>query len=141
MEKRSRIPVCAGWGIYQDMKISNPRDLKFALQMFNENMTDLDLRREQMERKPILKRDSNQGQKLKDLLTCGGNSLDYYDNFVIITNRNHPEQLKHLQFLSKLKIFCVLDFDPESEVKGLCRFYRESRHANLHFCKTLYEEQ
>ncbi|XP_061079980.1 sterile alpha motif domain-containing protein 9-like [Conger conger] len=123
------------------MKIGNPRELKIALQKLNENTKVLDSRREQIERLPIPKRDSNQGEKLKDLLTCGGGSLDYYENFVIITNQSHPEQLKHLQFLSKLKIFCVLDFDPDSEVKGLCRFYRETRHANLHFPAQYQEDR
>lgn len=41
--------------------------------------------------------------------------------------------MQYLQFLSKLKLFCVLDFDPDSAVPGgLCHSYRESRVANLH---------
>lgn len=83
--------------------------------------------------KEVLKKEANQGDKLKNLLTCGGNSLDNYDRFVVVVNRSSSKQVQNLQFLSKLKLFCVLDFDPESAAKaGLCHSYRESRVANQH---------
>lgn len=83
--------------------------------------------------KDILKKEANQGDKLKNLLTCGGNSLDNYDRFVVVVNKSSPEQMQYIQFLSKLKLFCVLDFDPNSAAPGgLCHSYRESRVANLH---------
>uniref|UniRef100_A0A3Q0R9H3 Sterile alpha motif domain containing 9 n=1 Tax=Amphilophus citrinellus TaxID=61819 RepID=A0A3Q0R9H3_AMPCI len=80
-----------------------------------------------------VKKEANQGDKLKDLLSCGGNSLDNYDRFVVIVNKSCPEQVQYLQFLTKMKLFCVLDFDPNSAASGgLCHSYRESRVANLH---------
>ncbi|XP_019711388.1 sterile alpha motif domain-containing protein 9 isoform X2 [Hippocampus comes] len=79
------------------------------------------------------KRELNQGEKLKDLLTVGGNSLDSDDRFVVVVNKSSPEQIQHLHFLSKLPLFCVLDFDPNSNGPlGLCRAYKETRVANLH---------
>ncbi|XP_020515514.2 sterile alpha motif domain-containing protein 9 [Labrus bergylta] len=79
------------------------------------------------------KKEANQGDKLKNLLTCGGNSLDNYDNMIIVVNKSSPEQVQYLKFLNKLKLFCVLDFDPDSNTQvGLCHSYRESRWANLH---------
>uniref|UniRef100_A0A3Q3KF51 Pyrin domain-containing protein n=1 Tax=Monopterus albus TaxID=43700 RepID=A0A3Q3KF51_MONAL len=81
----------------------------------------------------VLKREANQGDKLKNLLTCGSNSLDNYERFVVVVNKSSPQQQQYLQFLSKLKLFCVLDFDPNSAAPGgLCHSYRESRVANLH---------
>ncbi|KAL7396588.1 hypothetical protein ABVT39_008296 [Epinephelus coioides] len=81
----------------------------------------------------VLKKEANQGDKLKNLLTCGGNSLDNYNRFVVVVNKSSPEQVQYLQFLNKLKLFCVLDFDPNSIAPGgLCHSYRESRVANLH---------
>nr|XP_057929913.1 sterile alpha motif domain-containing protein 9-like isoform X2 [Doryrhamphus excisus] len=81
-----------------------------------------------------LRRDANQGEKLKNLLTCGGNSLDNYDRFVVVVNKSSPEQVQHLQFLTKLQLFCVLDFDPNSNIpQGLCHSYKETRVANLHY--------
>ncbi|XP_067452179.1 sterile alpha motif domain-containing protein 9-like [Thunnus thynnus] len=89
--------------------------------------------RQQCLSKEVSKKEANQGDKLKNLLTCGGNSLDSYDRFVVVTNKSSPEQVQYLQFLSKLKLFCVLDFDPESAAKGgLCHSYRELRVANQH---------
>lgn len=80
-----------------------------------------------------MKKEANQGDKLKNLLTCGGNSLENYNRFVVVVNKSSPEQVQYLQFLSKLKLFCVLDFDPNSHAPGgLCHSYRESRVANLH---------
>lgn len=79
------------------------------------------------------KTEANQGDKLKSLLTCGGNSLDNYDKFVVVINKSRPEQVQYLQFLSKLKLFCVLDFDPKSICPGgVCHSYRELRVANMH---------
>ncbi|XP_054891613.1 sterile alpha motif domain-containing protein 9 [Poeciliopsis prolifica] len=79
------------------------------------------------------KTEANQGEKLKMLLTCGGNSLDNYARFVVVVNKSRQEQIQYLNFLSKLKLFCVLDFDPNSlSSGGLCNSYRESRVANLH---------
>ncbi|CAK6979056.1 sterile alpha motif domain-containing protein 9-like [Scomber scombrus] len=83
--------------------------------------------------KEALKKEANQGDKLKNLLTCGGNSLENYNRFVVVVNKSSPEQVQNLQFLSKLKLFCVLDYDPESAAKGgLCHSYRESRVGNQH---------
>ncbi|XP_034557912.1 sterile alpha motif domain-containing protein 9-like [Notolabrus celidotus] len=83
--------------------------------------------------KIVVKKEANQGDKLKNLVTCGGNSLDNYDYFVIVVNKSSAEQVQYLQFLNKLKLFCVLDFDPNSNTpEGLCHSYRDSRWANLH---------
>lgn len=88
-----------------------------------------------------MKKEANQGDKLKNLLTCGGNSLDNYNRFVVVVNKSCPEQVQYLQFLSKMKLFCVLDFDPDSGAPGgLCHSYRESRVANLH-SPTQYQGQ
>lgn len=80
-----------------------------------------------------VKKETNQGDKLKDLLSCGGNSLDNYDKFVVVVNKSRPEQVQYLQFLTKMELFCVLDCDPNSAASGgLCHSYRELRVANLH---------
>ncbi|KAI4903957.1 hypothetical protein NFI96_000967 [Prochilodus magdalenae] len=78
-------------------------------------------------------RETDQGEKLKNLLTCGASTLGHYSHFIVITNQSDPGQLQHLHFLCKLNLFCVLDFDPNSNMNGICKLYRESRHANLHF--------
>ena len=57
--------------------------------------------------KAVPRREANQGDKLKNLLTCGGNSLDHYDRFVVVMNKCQKGQVENLEFLSKLKLFCV----------------------------------
>ncbi|XP_051989569.1 LOW QUALITY PROTEIN: sterile alpha motif domain-containing protein 9 [Xyrauchen texanus] len=113
-------------------KIGNPKDLNVRLARINTQVKVLDKRRKEAEKRPESKRTSNQGEKLKNLLTFEGNRLGYYHYYIIVTNKSHPEQLKHLQFMTTLKLFCVLDFDPNSAVSGSCHNYREARVANLH---------
>ena len=67
------------------------------------------------------------------MLTCGGNSLGYYNEYVVVVNKSAPQQLEYLEFLKTLKLFCVLDFDPNSAaIDRLCFSYGESRVANKH---------
>ncbi|XP_072542839.1 sterile alpha motif domain-containing protein 9-like [Salminus brasiliensis] len=80
-----------------------------------------------------VKEETDHGEKLKNLLTCGASTLGHYSYFIIVMNKGDPDQLEHLQFLCKLNLFCVLDFDPNSNTNGACKQYREFCHANLHF--------
>ncbi|KAK1797508.1 hypothetical protein P4O66_000802 [Electrophorus voltai] len=96
-------------------------------------------------KRPV-KREMNQGEKLKNLLTCGGSTLGYYSYFVIIMNESKPDQLEQLQFLSKLNLFCVFDFDPNSVSKEsekdpifdtFMTFHRQCRGEEniIHICE------
>lgn len=113
-------------------KIANPKELQSEIAQINAQQNVLDNRRKEAEKRPENKRMSNQGEKLKNLLTCGGNMLGHYNYYVIVTNKSHSEQLQHLQFITTLKLFCVLDFDPNSAKDGACHYYRKDRIANLH---------
>ncbi|KAA0718690.1 Sterile alpha motif domain-containing protein 9 [Triplophysa tibetana] len=114
-------------------KIANPKDFQSEIAQINTQLIVLDKRRKEAEQRPESKRTSNQGEKLKNLLTCGGNMLGHYNYYIIVTNKSHSEQLQHLQFMTTLKLFCVLDFDPNSNsIDGCCHYYRKDRIANLH---------
>ncbi|XP_064194105.1 sterile alpha motif domain-containing protein 9-like [Anguilla rostrata] len=78
---------------------------------------------------------SVQGLQLKEAITNGSNSLDKsnFEWYILVTNRSHPVQLESVQFLSKLELFAVLDFDPESKSEGLHHFFQEHRKTNSHF--------
>ncbi|ELW56939.1 sterile alpha motif domain-containing protein 9 [Tupaia chinensis] len=86
-------------------------------------------------------RKESEGLKLVKLLTGNQDILDnsYYDWYILVTNKCHPDQIKHLDFLKEIKLFAVLDFDPESESNGVVKVYKESRVANLHV-PSLYVE-
>ncbi|XP_012576483.1 PREDICTED: sterile alpha motif domain-containing protein 9 isoform X2 [Condylura cristata] len=77
----------------------------------------------------------SEGPKLVKLLTGNQDLLDnsYYDWYILVTNKCHPNQVKHLDFLKEMKWFAVLEFDPESVSKGVVKAFKESRVANLHF--------
>ncbi|EPY79240.1 sterile alpha motif domain containing 9 [Camelus ferus] len=83
----------------------------------------------------------SEGPKLVKLLTGGQDLLDnsYYEWYILVTNKCHPTQIKHLDFLKEIKWFAVLEFDPESVSKGVVKAYKESRVANLH-SPSLYME-
>ncbi|XP_045420643.1 sterile alpha motif domain-containing protein 9-like [Lemur catta] len=83
----------------------------------------------------------SEGLKLVKLLTGNQDLLDnsYYEWYILVINKCHPDQTKHLDFLREIKWFAVLEFDPESESNGVVKAYKESRVANLHF-PSLYIE-
>ncbi|KAL1764660.1 sterile alpha motif domain-containing protein 9 [Sigmodon hispidus] len=80
-------------------------------------------------------RKKSDGQKLIDLLTGYQDLLDnsYYEWYILVTNKCHPCQSNHLDFLKEIKWFAVLEFDPESESNGVVKAFKKSRVANLHF--------
>nr|XP_006139744.1 LOW QUALITY PROTEIN: sterile alpha motif domain-containing protein 9-like [Pelodiscus sinensis] len=87
------------------------------------------------EQKEKRKKKENEGRKLINLLTGNKDLLDnsYYDWYILVTNKSHPSQIQHLDFLQEVKWFAVLEFDSQSENNGMAKKYREKRGANLHF--------
>ncbi|XP_042540450.1 sterile alpha motif domain-containing protein 9 [Dipodomys spectabilis] len=87
-------------------------------------------------------RSNSEGQKLVKLLTGNQDLLDnsYYYWYILVINKCHPNQTKHLDFLKEIKWFAVLEFDPDSESNGAVNVFKESRVANLHF-PSLFVEQ
>ncbi|MEQ2291690.1 hypothetical protein AMECASPLE_015526 [Ameca splendens] len=76
---------------------------------------------------------SHQGQRLKQLITSGRDVLESSLQVIVVTEKCHPGQLEHMDFLKEISLFAVLEFDPESDLSGTCRFYRRDRIANLHY--------
>ncbi|KAM7393531.1 hypothetical protein PAMP_020394 [Pampus punctatissimus] len=74
-----------------------------------------------------------QGQRLKQLITRGRDVFENSIQVIVVTDKCHSSQLEHLDFLKEMKLFAVLDFDPESDVNGTCSFYRRDCTANLHY--------
>ncbi|CAK6957971.1 sterile alpha motif domain-containing protein 9-like, partial [Scomber scombrus] len=75
----------------------------------------------------------HQGHRLKQLITRGRDAFENYIQVIVVTDKCHSSQLEHLDFLKEMKLFAVLEFDPESDVNGTCSFYRRDRIANLHY--------
>lgn len=103
-----------------------------------------DSRKEAEKKSKVKSNGSNsQGQKLIDLLTGNKDLLDnsHYEWYILVTNKCHPDQTKHLDFLKEIKWFAVLEFDPESESNGVVKAFKGSRVANLHFPSLFIEEK
>ncbi|CAG5860833.1 unnamed protein product [Menidia menidia] len=124
---RDRYGAAAPWVTAETLSEIGQQNLALQLE---QHISQLE---QQHPSRDVLRTETHQGHKLKTLLTCGGSSLDSYDRFVVVVNRSSPEQVQYLQFLSRLDLFCVLDFDPNSVCPGgLCHSYKELRVANLH---------
>ncbi|NXP09530.1 SAM9L protein, partial [Thinocorus orbignyianus] len=104
---------------------------------FKNSLRSIAYSREKAEEEYILKQKKSvdEGLKLVSLLTGNRDSLDssYYDYYILVTNRCHPSQTSHLDFLQEIKWFAVLDFSFESETNGVLDTYNKSQNAKLYF--------
>uniref|UniRef100_A0A3Q3K099 SAM domain-containing protein n=1 Tax=Monopterus albus TaxID=43700 RepID=A0A3Q3K099_MONAL len=75
----------------------------------------------------------HQGHRLKQLITRGRDTFENSLQVIVVTDKCHSSQLEHMGFLKEVKLFAVLEFDPESDVNGTCSFYRKDHVANLHY--------
>ncbi|XP_060757328.1 sterile alpha motif domain-containing protein 9-like isoform X1 [Neoarius graeffei] len=73
------------------------------------------------------------GRKLIMLVTSGKKLMEKEKWYILVTNTFSKEDLKHIDFLLNMKLFCVFDFDPDSMVSGLCHEYVKHHAVNLHF--------
>ncbi|XP_028012848.2 sterile alpha motif domain-containing protein 9 [Eptesicus fuscus] len=116
---------------------------KVDFEMFKLGLKALAEHRKEAEEKCRIKTNNknSEGPKLIELLTGNKDLLDnsYYEWYILVTNKCHPNQIKHLDFLKEIKWFAILDFDPESVSKGVVNAYKESRIVNLHL-PSLYVE-
>ncbi|NXB98166.1 SAM9L protein, partial [Orthonyx spaldingii] len=104
---------------------------------FQSSLTTLAKDRKNVEEEHKLKpkKSLNEGLKLVRLLTGNRESLDdsYYNYYILVTNKCHPNQTSDLDFLHEIKWFAVLDFDSESKLNGVFKTYQKHRNAKLHF--------
>ncbi|XP_073094930.1 sterile alpha motif domain-containing protein 9-like isoform X1 [Manis javanica] len=124
--------------------LANVRQRDIDFKAFIQNLKSLVASRKEAEKEYEVRanKTESEGQKLVKLLIGNRDSLDnsYYNWYILVTNKCHPNQTKNLDFLKEIKWFAVLDFDPESVSKGVVKAYKKSRIANLHF-PNQYEEK
>ncbi|MBN3294367.1 SAM9L protein, partial [Polypterus senegalus] len=102
---------------------------------FGKHIPKRDLMREQAETPPPsspAEIRENLARKLSMLLTCGRKYMDDNLQYIVVTSKWKPEELQHCTFLFNMNLLCVFDFDPDSEVSGLCHKYLRSHEANLY---------
>ncbi|MEQ2206999.1 hypothetical protein XENOCAPTIV_005825 [Xenoophorus captivus] len=75
----------------------------------------------------------DQKRKLSILLTGGKTHMDNSLYYIIVTNKIQPEYLDSITFLVNMNLFCVFDFDPDSETTGLYSKCKEQKAVTPHF--------
>ncbi|XP_059405132.1 sterile alpha motif domain-containing protein 9-like [Carassius carassius] len=106
------------------------------LSEFYQRISFRDARREEAEKKhnftaPELCQ--NLGKKLIMLITGGKKIMDKEKWHILVTNRFPEKDLQSIDFLLNMNIFCMFDFDPDSNVSGLCHEYSKHHAVNRHF--------
>ncbi|XP_041641407.1 sterile alpha motif domain-containing protein 9-like [Cheilinus undulatus] len=120
---------------------SNPRRVQEEMKSLTEKVQCWASARktvEEKDEKPLSQ--GNQGQRLKQLITQGKEAFETSIQVILVTDKCPPDQLEHLDFLKEMKLFVVLEFDPESDVNGTCSFYRRDHVGNLHY-PHMYDSQ
>lgn len=77
----------------------------------------------------------DQKRKLSILLTCGKKHMDDSLFYIVVTNKMQPEHLDSISFLINMNLFCVFDFDPDSETSGLYGKCKSLKPVTPHFLK------
>ncbi|XP_030579771.1 sterile alpha motif domain-containing protein 9-like [Archocentrus centrarchus] len=113
---------------------TNPRVVQEELKSLTEKVKHWASARKSAEEKDEQHQpQGHQGERLKQLITRGRDSFENSLQVIVVTDKCHSNQLEHLDFLSEMKLFAVLEFDPESDINGTCSFYRRNHIANLHY--------
>lgn len=99
---------------------------------FYQRVKDRDVLREEAEKMnyhcPQIS--ENLGRKLKMLITRGKKYIEKDKWFILVSNKFKSSDLNHIEWLLNMKLFCVFDFDPDSNISGFCSSYPG---ANKHF--------
>ncbi|XP_071987984.1 sterile alpha motif domain-containing protein 9-like isoform X2 [Engystomops pustulosus] len=80
------------------------------------------------------------GRKISVLLTDGKKYMSDSLRYILVTNRCTESQRMHINFLTRMNVLCVLDFDPNSDLSGLCSKYKEHHAINNHSLKSYANE-
>ncbi len=106
------------------------------LSEFYQQVSFRDVLREEAEKRlnfTAPKLSQNLGKKLIMLITGGKKIMDKEKWHILVTNRFLEKDLQSIDFLLNMNIFCVFDFDPDSNVSGLCYEYNKHHVVNRHF--------
>ncbi|XP_075207627.1 sterile alpha motif domain-containing protein 9-like [Anomaloglossus baeobatrachus] len=100
---------------------------------FIQGLQEVDARREKAECIPLCETTTTENITKKiDLLTGGKEYMDDTIWYILVTNKWEPSSLANINFLTRLKIFCVFDFDADSDESGLCSTYKGHHATNIH---------
>uniref|UniRef100_K7GGU8 Sterile alpha motif domain-containing protein 9-like n=1 Tax=Pelodiscus sinensis TaxID=13735 RepID=K7GGU8_PELSI len=133
-----RMPV-----LYQRVGAKSEPIKTEELVTFIQGLQEKDVRREKAEsssNEDPMEISQNLGRKLSVLFTDGKNYMNDSLWYILVTNRCGKEDLKFVSFLMRMNIFCVFDFDENSNVSGLYAKYKEHHATRSHFLQNYSNE-
>uniref|UniRef100_A0A8C8RBR6 SAM domain-containing protein n=1 Tax=Pelusios castaneus TaxID=367368 RepID=A0A8C8RBR6_9SAUR len=133
-----KIPV-----LYQRVGTKSEPVKNEELVTFIQGLQDRDVRREKAEsssNEDPIEMSQNLGRKLSVLFTDGRNYMNDSLWYILVTNSCGKEDLKYVNFLMRMNIFCVFDFDEDSNVSGLYAKYKEHHATRSHFLQNYANE-
>lgn len=129
--------------LYQRLGVKSEPVKRNDLATFIQGLPDRDAQREKAELSGTgghTETPQNLGRKLSVLLNDGRSHMDDSLRYILVTNRCEKDDLNCINFLMHLNIFCVFDFDEDSNVSGLYSKYKEHHATRCYFLQDFSSE-
>ncbi|XP_068007157.1 sterile alpha motif domain-containing protein 9-like isoform X2 [Melanerpes formicivorus] len=129
--------------VYQRLGAKSELVERNKLATFIKDLKDRDTQREKAEHSSTQVHTEippNLGRKLSILLNDGKSYMDDSLWYILVTNRCEKDNLNCIKFLMRLNIFCVFDFDEDSNVSGLYSKYKEHHATRSYFLQDFCNE-
>ncbi|KFQ36396.1 Sterile alpha motif domain-containing protein 9-like, partial [Merops nubicus] len=142
-ENHNKVIVTKDRALYQRLGAKSEPVERSKLITFLHTLKDRDAQRERAELSSAEVHTDipqNLGRKLSVLLNDGKSYMDDSLRYILVTNRCEKENLNYINFLMHLNIFCVFDFDEDSNVSGLYSKYKEHHATRSYFLQDFSNE-
>lgn len=142
-EESQKVTLTKEKSIYQRLGAKSEPVKHNHLATFIQGLQDRDAQRERAELSSTevhTEVSQNLGRKLAILLNDGKSYMDDSLWYILVTNRCEKDNLNSINFLMRLNIFCVFDFDEHSNVSGLYSKYKEHHATRSYFLQDFSNE-
>ncbi|XP_064006621.1 sterile alpha motif domain-containing protein 9-like isoform X2 [Pogoniulus pusillus] len=142
-EDSQKVTLTKDRALYQRLGAKSERVEHNRLATFIKDLKERDAQREKAERSRAQAHTEippNLGRKLAILLNDGKSYMDDSLWYILVANRCEKDNLNCINFLMHLNIFCVFDFDEDSNVSGLYSKYKEHHATRSYFLQDFCNE-
>ncbi|KFQ31944.1 Sterile alpha motif domain-containing protein 9-like, partial [Mesitornis unicolor] len=142
-EGSQKVTLTKELALYQRLGAKSEPVERNNLATFIKGLPDRDAQREQAELSSTVSTEvasKNLGRKLSILLNDGKSYMDDSLRYILVTNRCEKDDLNYINFLMHLNVFCVFDFDEDSNVSGLYSKYKNHHATRSYFLQEFSNE-
>ncbi|XP_026716723.1 sterile alpha motif domain-containing protein 9-like [Athene cunicularia] len=142
-EDSQKVTLTKDRALYQRLGAKSEPVKHNNLATFIQGLQDRDAQREKAELSSTAAHTEicqNLGRKLSILLNDGKSYMDDSLRYILVINRCEKDNLNYINFLMHLNIFCVFDFDEDSNVSGLYSKYKEHHATRSYFLQDFSTE-